>query len=191
MEGYLYLKKLMDVPHAINVAGYSKVVREIAKRNTKNSNLKEPTAESIDKLYEIVANLIIQGQSSELKPVTENLKRCVYLLAEEAIYFHLNSFNHDSLEKQKRNGFESCLKQMETVFRNKNRDYGNSFRFWGVTGVVVRIGDKVFRIRQLSNKRYKQKISDERIPDTALDLANYVIMLLMLLNEKRGIKLGR
>lgn len=181
----------MDVPHQANVTGYSKVVREIAKRNTKNNDLKEPTAESIDKLYEIAANLVIQGQTSEIKPVTENLKRCIYLLAEEAIYFHLNSFKHGSLDKQERNDFGSCLKQMEKVFRDKNRDYGNSFRFWGVTGVVVRIGDKVFRIRQLSNKRYKQKISDERIPDTALDLANYAIMLLMLLNENRGIKLGR
>ena len=181
----------MEVPHPTNVKGFSSVIRELAERGTKNNSLEIPTVESIDKLYESISNLIISAQDNGPKSVVVDLREFTYLLAEKAVYFHLSSFSPNSSGRDRRLDFVNCLKQMEKVFRDKNRDYGNSFRFWGITGLVVRIGDKVFRIKQLSNKHYKRKIRDEKMPDTALDLANYAVMLLILLNENRGIKLGQ
>lgn len=81
-------------------------------------------------------------------------------------------------------------REMRTTFIRKNADYGSAFRFWGIPGLVVRIGDKYLRLVQLSQKEYKRKIKDEKIPNTALDLANYGIMLLMLLDEGGSLRWG-
>lgn len=146
----------------------------------------------IESSYTQLVEAALEGQ----KPLRANrlVNRCqsaAAQLAQTAIYFHLNFFKPNFLGSANTTDFQRCLKEMVCLFSNKNRDYGNSFRFWGVTGLLVRIGDKVFRLQQLSTKNYRQKVGDEKTPDTALDLANYSLMLLMLLGEGRSLKLGQ
>lgn len=72
---------------------------------------------------------------------------------------------------------EICEKIMET-FKRKNHDYGNVFEQtmgdYGLLAPVVRFRDKLGRIETLLT--VKNKVMDESIADTILDLGNYCIM---------------
>ena len=77
--------------------------------------------------------------------------------------------------------------KLNEIYVNKNHDYGDSFgetfRKLGVVSAVTRITDKTNRLQSLCIKR--QKISDESIRDTLLDLANYAIMTIIELDEEQ------
>jgi hypothetical protein len=108
-----------------------------------------------------------------------------------------------SIEKVKSNymdRFEKELDKMVVIARAKNSDYADTvndpyknFRFCeqlGVCsveqGIVVRMSDKLSRISNLLSK--EAKVSDEKITDTLLDLANYSIILKLWLEDKNGKK---
>lgn len=78
------------------------------------------------------------------------------------------------------------------IYREKNADYGDSFsksyKEFGIIAPVVRMSDKMERIKQLS-KGEDIKVKDESLRDTAIDLANYALMLVIemdLESEKEG-----
>ena len=68
---------------------------------------------------------------------------------------------------------------LNTIYAKKNHDYGDSFgisfREEGMAMARIRLGDKYNRFKTLS-RGTDQKIKDESIKDTLLDLANYAIM---------------
>lgn len=72
----------------------------------------------------------------------------------------------------------SCLE----IFKKKNHDYGDAFARYGTIGVLIRIEDKLQRLRSIDEKKI-QLVDDESMKDTLLDLHNYSAMALMLLNE--------
>jgi len=141
--------------------------------------------------YLELAGLLVQAQGGGgKKELREQVKNTTESLVVESIKFHLNFFRPSFLGMVERKAMTYLIRKMKGTFAAKNVDYGNAFRFWGVPGLVVRIGDKYLRLIQLTRRGYKRKVKGERIPDTALDLANYGIMLLILLGEKRSLKWG-
>ena len=69
------------------------------------------------------------------------------------------------------------------LFIKKNKDYGGSFEDFGYIGIIVRINDKINRLKSL----YKSKIvnvNDESFEDTIHDLYNYTILGLMYKENK-------
>ena len=64
----------------------------------------------------------------------------------------------------------------------KNHDYGDSFaqsfREEGMAMVRIRLGDKFNRLKALT-RGGEQKVADESIRDTLIDLANYAIMTVL------------
>ena len=82
-----------------------------------------------------------------------------------------------SMEKNVEQFREVCDNITE-VYAMKNHDYGNSFdntlNEFGLIAGVVRMNDKMNRIKTLVKK--DAKIKDESIRDTLLDLATYCIM---------------
>lgn len=82
----------------------------------------------------------------------------------------------DKIEKHK----EICVK-LTSIYVAKNHDYSDSFgetyEKLGIISAVTRITDKVNRLQTLCTK--DQKVYGESIVDTAEDLANYAIMLLI------------
>lgn len=78
---------------------------------------------------------------------------------------------------------------LNKVYADKNHDYGNSFgetyEKLGAISAVTRISDKTSRLQSLVTKD-EQRVDDERLIDTALDLANYAIMFAMELEEEHG-----
>lgn len=75
---------------------------------------------------------------------------------------------------------EDLLKQMHDLYIRKNHDYGDSvhdtYVKYGLTSFLVRMEDKLNRVRTLDKNRENVKISDEKIEDTLIDLANYAIL---------------
>lgn len=82
--------------------------------------------------------------------------------------------------------FKDIAKGMIETYVRKNHDYGNSFDKsldkFGLVASVVRIGDKMNRIKSLVQK--KAMVQDESIRDTLLDMANYAIMTVMWMDNQ-------
>ncbi len=68
------------------------------------------------------------------------------------------------------------------LFRRKNQDYGDAFATYGTVGVLVRMGDKIMRLQNITNKGITL-VDDEKLRDTLIDLHNYAGMAAMLLDE--------
>ena len=86
--------------------------------------------------------------------------------------------------------YEKHLKiceKLNEIYVNKNHDYGDSFgetfRKLGIISAVTRITDKTNRLQSLCKK--EQKVNDESIRDTLMDLANYAIMTIIELDEEK------
>lgn len=78
-------------------------------------------------------------------------------------------------------------KQLNKVYADKNHDYGNSFgatyEKYGDISALVRISDKMNRIEQLVQTG-EQKVKDEALEDSILDMANYLMMWAMELERE-------
>jgi len=63
------------------------------------------------------------------------------------------------------------------LFIKKNADYGNSYKQYGLIGVLVRLQDKINRALHITQNGIHVK--DETLRDTLIDLHNYAAMALM------------
>lgn len=76
--------------------------------------------------------------------------------------------------------FESVLNELRDLHAKKNKDYGDafhkSFEEFGVTAGVVRLNDKMERVKSLV-KNGKAEVKDESLMDTLKDMASYAVML--------------
>ena len=94
---------------------------------------------------------------------------------------------NDKIELHKK-----LLDDMHDLYVRKNSDYGDSvhdtYKKYGLVSFLVRIEDKLNRVKTLNEKSCKQddvKVLDEKIEDTLMDLANYSILALIeLKNDK-------
>jgi len=84
---------------------------------------------------------------------------------------------------------EIC-KALNDTYAKKNADYGNAFgdtfQELGIVSAVTRIIDKTNRLKSLCRPGADQKVNDESIRDTLLDLANYAIMTVMEMDAQGG-----
>jgi hypothetical protein len=95
---------------------------------------------------------------------------------------------NEAIEKYKLKQVEYMLKvhnESLEIFTRKNIDYGDAFAIYGPIGVLIRIGDKIQRLTNITNNGITL-VNDETLKDTLLDLHNYAAMAIMLLNEKSG-----
>ena len=86
--------------------------------------------------------------------------------------------------------FEQAMARLnvecDRVMIKKQRDYGNlNIAIWGVSGVAVRLTDKVMRLRELILSGRSPQ--NESIRDTAVDIRNYGLILLMLADGLWGL----
>lgn len=79
--------------------------------------------------------------------------------------------------------FVSVLKTRLGLFARKNIDYGSSFRVDGLVGILLRLGDKLMRLKQTSKDGHTIQVEEEGLSELFLDIANYCDMGLMLLEE--------
>lgn len=86
---------------------------------------------------------------------------------------------------------ESLLRQIHDTYIKKNHDYGDSFsrsfKKYGLVAAMVRMEDKWNRLDNMASGA-EQKVADETIQDTLLDLAGYCIMTIMELDKQKNIE---
>ena len=78
--------------------------------------------------------------------------------------------------------FKQITDEMVKLYEKKNSDYGNSihdtYMKYGAVAYLVRMEDKINRVRSLTQNN-NQKVEDEKIHDSLVDLANYSILMLL------------
>ena len=81
-------------------------------------------------------------------------------------------------------------KILNEVYNRKNHDYGDSFHQTfleeGFAMARIRLTDKLNRFKALTRTNEKQKVTDESIQDTLMDLANYALMTILEIRESEG-----
>ena len=91
----------------------------------------------------------------------------------------------DGKPTEEDNHWELC-RELQELYHRKNLDYGDSFHLSfleeGLAMPRIRLGDKSLRFKTLTSGE-KQRVSDESIRDTLIDLANYSIMTIMELDQ--------
>jgi hypothetical protein len=93
---------------------------------------------------------------------------------------------------------QETYKKGIALIKKKNPDYADvdqdafkNFRFAALVGVgpkravLVRISDKLARISNLIDRVGTEKVKDEKIDDTLLDLCNYSAILLAMIQDER------
>ena len=85
--------------------------------------------------------------------------------------------------------FESVLDEMKELHAKKDKDYGSafhkSFEEFGVTAGVVRLNDKMERVKSLV-KNGKAEVKDDSLMDSLKDLGCYAVMLYVELKNKEN-----
>jgi len=70
-------------------------------------------------------------------------------------------------------------------FKPKNDDYGDAFERFGSIGILIRMDDKVLRIKSLMAN--DAKVAGESMADTIVDFTVYGMMALMLVKRKQDL----
>lgn len=81
--------------------------------------------------------------------------------------------------------FNKITSEMASILRKKNSDYGglvDNISITGLLGVSVRSLDKAVRFYNLVKTQKEQAVKEESIRDTLIDLANYCIIGVMLID---------
>ena len=85
--------------------------------------------------------------------------------------------------------FKQLTGEMVALYTRKNRDYGNSFtemyKEWGPMYPLSRMQEKLRRATQLMRSGEAQ-VTEEKVADTLIDLANYALMTIMEIKEGNG-----
>lgn len=85
------------------------------------------------------------------------------------------------------NQFKKYTDKLAETLLEKNQDYGDSFSRsvdkFGIIAAVVRLEDKLNRLENLTANGDKEKVKDESLADTALDISGYGLLLYKYLKE--------
>lgn len=88
----------------------------------------------------------------------------------------------NKIEKHKQ-----ICEDLTTLYERKNNDYGDSFgkgfKEYGMIMPVIRLEDKLSRLKSLAIGNKEKMVSDESLIDTLMDLANYSILTVIELSS--------
>ena len=74
--------------------------------------------------------------------------------------------------------FQIIQNELLEIYKKKNTDYGNSYKQFGLIGILTRLQDKINRCLTISKNKIKL-VEDEDLNDTLKDLSNYCILALI------------
>lgn len=84
------------------------------------------------------------------------------------------------VEKWVPGDFDGICRDLMALHARKNKDYGNatheSYEEFGLISYVIRLNDKMKRLKSLTKTGVEQEVKSESIEDTLMDLAAYAIM---------------
>lgn len=77
--------------------------------------------------------------------------------------------------------YDKIIFEARNIAINKNNDYGDeTLKKFMQKGITVRLNDKNERLINLVWKKTEHKVKSEKIEDTAMDMINYCIYLIMM-----------
>lgn len=158
--------------------------------------------DNYDSIYEAVDELCIReryvfdnlvrrnNETQDNCPTTENMivswlegKQCGAI--EEILDNYLNE-DHPAPYKPidpKVRRMKELTELMAATYARKNADYGDSFgksvQRYGIIAALTRMSDKWNRLENLILSKEDNKVKDESVLDTLLDLATYAVMTYM------------
>ena len=83
-----------------------------------------------------------------------------------------------------REQLEAIAAETVELLLRKNRDYGGAWSIQGIAGVLVRLSDKFFRIKHLSDGN-EALVASEKIEDTLMDAVGYCMLGLVYMRSKK------
>lgn len=93
------------------------------------------------------------------------------------------------MDEQKIKMHKEIINSMHDLYERKNKDYGDSvhdtYEKYGMISFLVRMEDKLNRVRTLTTDDAIALVSDEKIEDTLIDLANYAILAIIELRRDK------
>lgn len=85
--------------------------------------------------------------------------------------------------------FRSITVEMDSLYRQKNADYGNSYAelyvLYGSIYPLIGLEEKIARVERLTNSEKDHEVMCESLRDTLIDLANYSVMWIAELDKDR------
>lgn len=150
----------------------------------------QPEQEQYEEMLRRLAETKAQGDTLS-KPTSEAEHRAA--AAGYTALDYANAFKREDLDPPRRSDLlklhlELSLKARDTM-RAKNQDYASTadpfrnFRQFGLLGVLVRMSDKLSRLRTFE-ERGLTSVKDESIQDTIEDLINYAVIFLAMSREE-------
>ena len=95
----------------------------------------------------------------------------------------------EAAPKTKVDRHKELCQLLNGIYARKNADYGDSFgktfEEEGFAMSRIRLSDKLNRFKTLS-RGAEQKVNDESIRDTLMDLANYALMTVLEMDIRKG-----
>lgn len=124
-----------------------------------------------------------EGHDENGNPIEDKSQDYSERIGEPKPDSHVNEQRPENLVK-----FGNILDSMFRIYEAKNHDYGDSFgqsiKSYGPIAGLTRISDKFHRLESLILKG-EQKVQDESLKDTLIDMANYCVMLRMALDKNK------
>jgi hypothetical protein len=140
----------------------------------------------MNEINEMWAEMNTIQTKTNTKVEFKNLQGLYSILSTMQVYTSIGYIIHEDAARLTKDTFFDLLGEFRVrgyeLFSRKNADYGDAFANYGIVGVMVRMGDKIARVNSLSHKTCQ--VSDESIIDTFIDLYNYSIMALILINDQ-------
>ena len=105
----------------------------------------------------------------------------------ECVYYDddvddIHDDNHYDIHDDSIVEFKKVQKEGLELFEKKNKDYGDAFKQDGTVGVLIRMGDKINRLKHITKNKV-EFVDNETMRDTLIDLHNYSAMAIMLINK--------
>jgi len=72
--------------------------------------------------------------------------------------------------------------EISKLVADKNHDYGDAWQRYGIFTPLIRINDKILRVKTLSSGE-QALVADEKIEDTLKDIIGYAALALLWLKE--------
>lgn len=132
----------------------------------------------------------------ELKQASDE-GRCVVLPCKIGDQIYMPAYDIPIWEKKEESNMDQqehlqlhkkICNDLAALFERKNHDYGDSFHQIfleeGWPMVRIRLSDKLNRVKALT-KGDSQKVQDESLRDTLMDLANYAILAVMEMDRRK------
>lgn len=198
-ERYIYWVKCLKCGYETPI--YDSEDEAVKRWNSRGKKVKEEKIENAIEESDDIAKVKYCEECEDCGYACKNIDRCVMDSDDEddedwgennCIYpsWEDEMENYKQFEKEEEREYKiskhaNLCEELNRLYAAKNQDYGDStgeaFKEFGMIAFIIRMNDKMNRIKQL----YKAgNVVNESMEDTLQDLANYAIIALLELNMK-------